>query len=142
VRGIGGLVGENVGMKSQGPVPELPDGLDCVNPDLLEDLRNGVVDKLPESALDCVPPDVRDDIPDELVEFAAANPEVALAAVAVAVAATLVLLYKLARRAFIVALVAAAVAAAAWWWLLAAPTIDALANAEVLDHFRNRPEPA
>ena len=93
---------------------DLPDGLDCVDPDLLEDLRNAVIDKLPESALDCVPPDVRDDIPDELIEFAAAKPELALAAVVVAVVASLVFLYKLAKRAFIVALVAGAIAAAAW----------------------------
>lgn len=110
-------------MQSQGRTPELPDGLECVDPVLLEDLRNGVVDKLPESALDCVPPNVRDDIPDELIEFATANPELALAAAIVAVLATLVCLYKLAKRAFMVALVAGAVAAAAWWWWVTDPNI-------------------
>lgn len=70
-----------------------------------------------------MPSDVRDDIPDELIELATANPELALAAVIVAVMATLVFLYKLAKRAFIVALVAGAVAAVAWWWWLAEPNI-------------------
>lgn len=110
-------------MQLPGQTPELPDGLDCVDPDVLEDLRSGVIDKLPESALDCVPPDVRDDISDELIEFATANPELALAAVVVAVVATLVSLYKLAKRAFIVALFAGAVAAVAWWWWLTEPNI-------------------
>ena len=87
------------------------------------DLRSGVIDKLPESALDCLPPKVRDDIPDELIELATANPELALAAVVIAVVATLVFLYKLARRAFVVALVAGAVAVAAWWWWLSEPNI-------------------
>ncbi|MCY3911187.1 MAG: hypothetical protein OXF99_06705 [bacterium] len=120
---MGGLVGENVGMQSQGPMSELPDGVDCVDPDLLEDLRNGVIDKLPERALDCVPPDVRDDIPDELIELATANPELALVAVVIGVVATLVFLYKLAKRAFIVALVAGLVAGVAWWWWLTEPNI-------------------
>lgn len=110
-------------MQSQPRKPELPDGLDCVDPDLLEDLRNGVIDKLPESALDCVPPQVRDDIPDELIELATANPELTLAAVVIAVVATLVFLYKLAKRAFVVALVAGAVAVVAWWWWLTEPNI-------------------
>lgn len=101
----------------------LPDGLDCVDPDLLKGLSDGSIDKLPERALDCVPPDVRDDIPDEVIEFAAANPEVALAAVVVAVVATLVFLYELAKRAFIVALIAGAVAIVAWWWWLTEPNI-------------------
>ena len=105
------------------PAGEVPDGLDCVDPDLLDDLRNGAIDKLPESALDCVPPNVRDDIPDELIEFAATNPELALAAVILAVLATLVCLYKLAKRAFVVALVAGAVAALAWWWWVTEPKI-------------------
>ncbi len=107
----------------QGQTEELPDGLDCVDSDLLADLRNGVIDKLPESALECLPSDVRDEIPDELIELATANPELALAAVVIAVLATLVFLYKLAKRGFIVALVAGAVAAAAWWWWLADPNI-------------------
>lgn len=123
MRRIGGLVGENVGVQSQPRKPELPDGLDCVDPDLLEDLRNGVIDKLPERALNCVPPNVRDDIPDELIDFAAANPELALAAVIIAVLATLVFLYKLVKKAFIVALVAGAIAAVAWWWWVADPNI-------------------
>ena len=110
-------------MQLLGQPPELPDGLDCVDPGLLEKLRNGVIDKLPESALDCLPPHVRDDIPDELIDFATANPDLALAAVVIAVVATLVFLYKLAKRAFIVALVAGAVAVAAWWWWLAEPNI-------------------
>lgn len=105
------------------PAGELPDGLDCVDPGLLDDFHNGVIDKLPESALDCVPPNVRDDIPDELIDFATANPELALAAVIVAVLATLVCLYKLAKRAFIVALVAGAVAIAGWWWWLTEPNV-------------------
>ena len=123
MRGIGGLAGENVGVQVQGQTPELPDGVDCVDPDLLADLRNGVIDKLPESALDCLPTNVRDDIPPGLIDFATANPELALAAVIVAVLATLVFLYKLAKRAFFVALIAGAVAAAAWWWWLAEPNI-------------------
>lgn len=123
MRGIGGLAGENVGVQVQGQTPELPDGLDCVDPDLLADLRNGVIDKLPESALDCLPPNVRDDIPPGLIDFATANPELAVAAVIVAVMASLVFLYKLAKRAFFVALIAGAVAAAAWWWWLADPNI-------------------
>ncbi len=110
-------------MKLLGQTPELPDGLDCVDPDLLEKLGNGVIDKLPESALDCLPADVRDQIPDELVEFATTNPELALAAVVVAVVASLVFLYKLVKRAFIVALVFGSVAVAAWWWWLAEPNI-------------------
>ncbi len=110
-------------MQSQGKTPGLPDGPECVDPNLLEDPRNGVIDKLPERALDCVPPNVRDDIPDELIDFATANPELALAAVIVAVLATLVFLYKLVKRAFIVALVAGAVAAVAWWWWVADPNI-------------------
>lgn len=109
-------------MQLQGQAPELPDGLDCVDPDLLGKQRSGVIDKLPESALDCLPADVRDQIPDELIEFATTNPELALAAVVVAVVASLVFLYKLIKRAFIVALVfgAVAVAVAAWWWLAGA----------------------
>lgn len=110
-------------MPLQGQTPELPDGVDCVDPGLLEKLREGSIDKLPERALDCLPPEVRDDIPDELIEFATANPELALAAVVVAVLATLVFLYKLAKRAFIVALFAGAIAAVAWWWWLADPNI-------------------
>ena len=110
-------------MQLQGRTEVLPDGLDCVDPDLLADLRGGVIDKLPESALECVPPNVRDDIPDELIEFATTNPELALAAVIVAGLATLVCLYKLAKRAFIVALVAGAVAAVAWWWWVSEPNI-------------------
>lgn len=102
---------------------EMPDGLDCVDPDLLEKLRNGVIDRLPEQALSCLPPDVRDDIPEELVELASANPDVALAAVVVAVVATLLLLYKLAKRAFVFALAAGAAAVAAWWWWLTAPNV-------------------
>ena len=108
-------------MQVQGPTPELPDGMECVDPDLLDNLRNGAIDKLPERALDCVPSSVRDDIPDELIEFASTNPELALAAVIVAVLATVVCLYKLAKRTFIVALVAGAIAAVAWWWWLADP---------------------
>ncbi|MDE0580071.1 MAG: hypothetical protein OXI29_09380 [bacterium] len=123
MRGIGGLAGENVGVQMQGQTPDLPDGLDCVDSDLLADLRNGVIDKLPESALDCLPPNVRDDIPLGLIDFATANPELALAAVIVAVVATLVFLYKLAKRAFFVALIAGAVAVVAWWWWLAEPNI-------------------
>ncbi|MCY3577217.1 MAG: hypothetical protein OXH53_07875 [bacterium] len=110
-------------MQSQGRTSELPDGVDCVDPDLLEDLRSGVIDKLPERALDCLPSDVRDDIPDELVEFATTNPELALAAVIVAVVATLVCLYKLVKRGFIIAMIAGAIAVAAWWWWLAEPNI-------------------
>ena len=106
-------------MQLLGQGPELPDGLDCVDPDLLERLRKGVIDKLPESALDCLPADVRDQIPDELIELATNNPELALAAVLIAVAASLVFLYKLVKRAFIVALFFGAVALAAWWWWLA-----------------------
>ena len=106
-------------MQLLGQVPELPDGLDCVDPDLLEKLRNGVIDKLPESALDCLPADVRDQIPDELIELATNNPELALVAVLIAVVASLVFLYKLMKRAFIVALFFGAVALAAWWWWLA-----------------------
>ncbi len=105
------------------PLLDIPDGLDCVDPDLLEKLRNGVIDRLPEQALSCVPPDVRDEIPEELVELATANPDVALAAAVVAVVATLVLLYKLVRRAFVFALAAGAVAVVAWWLWLAAPNI-------------------
>jgi hypothetical protein len=123
VRGIKPLVGENVGVQLPGQTSELPDGVDCIDPDLLEKLRIGSIDKLPERALDCVPADVRDRIPDELIEFASANPEAALVAVVVAVLATVVFLYKLARRAFFVALVAGAVAAVAWWWWLAEPNI-------------------
>ena len=117
------LAGENVGMQLQGQTEVLPDGLDCVDPDLRKDLRNGVIDKLPESALDCVPPNVRDNIPPELIDFATANPQIAVLAVVVAVLATLVFLYKLAKRAFIVALVAGAVAVVAWWWWLTEPNI-------------------
>ncbi|WP_419846914.1 hypothetical protein [Candidatus Poriferisocius sp.] len=105
------------------PAGELPEGLDCVDPDLLEKLRDGSIDKLPERALDCVPADVRDRIPDELIEFATSNPELALAAVVVAIVASMVFLYKLAKRAFLVALVAGAVAAVAWWWWLSEPNI-------------------
>ena len=123
MRGISALTGENVGMRSQGQTPDLPDGVDCVDPHVLDDLRNGVIDKLPESALDCLPPNVRDDIPPELIDFATANPELALVAVVVAVVATLVFLYKLAKRAFIVALVFGSVAGAAWWWWLTEPNI-------------------
>ena len=101
------------------PEGELPDGVECVEPGLLERLRSGAIDKLPEKALECVPPDVRDEIPDELIEFATANPELAAAAVAVAVAATAVFAYKLIRRTFLVALVFGAVAGVAWWWWLA-----------------------
>ena len=82
-----------------------------------------MIDKLPESALDCLPPNVRDDIPPELIDFATANPQIAVLAVAVAVLATLVCLYKLAKRAFFVALVAGAVAIAGWWWWLTEPNI-------------------
>ncbi len=106
-------------MQLQGETPELPEGLDCVDPDVLQKLRNGVIDKLPESALDCLPADVRNQIPDELIEFATTNPELALAAVVVAVMASLVFLYKLMKRAFIVALIFGSVAGAAWWWWLA-----------------------
>ena len=106
-------------MQLLGQTPELPDGLDCVDPDLLEKLRDGSIDKLPEGALDCVPPDVRDRIPDELIEFASANPDLAVAAVVVAVVASLVFIYQLAKRAFKVALLFGAVAGAAWWWWLA-----------------------
>ena len=110
-------------MQLLGQTEVLPEGLDCVDPDLLADLRNGVIDQLPESALDCVPPNVRDDIPPELLEFATANPQITVLAVVVAVLATLVCLYKLAKRAFIVALVAGAVAIAGWWWWLTEPNI-------------------
>ncbi len=106
-------------MQLQGQAPELPDGLDCVDPDLLERLRNGVVDKLPERALDCLPADVRDQVPDELIGFATNNPELALVAVPIAVVTSLVFLYKLMKRAFIVALFFGGVAGAAWWWWLA-----------------------
>lgn len=123
MRGISAPAGENVKVQLLGQTEELPEGLDCVDPDLLADLRNGVIDKLPESALDCLPPNVRDDIPPGLIDFATANPELALAAVVVAVVATLVFLYKLAKRAFFVALVFGAVAGAAWWWWLAEPNI-------------------
>ena len=105
------------------PAGQIPDGLECVDPDLLVELRNGVIDKLPERALDCVPPDVRNDIPDELIEFATANPDLALVAVVVAVVATLLLLYKLAKRAFVIAFVTGVVAAAAWWWWITDPNI-------------------
>lgn len=97
--------------------PELPDGMDCVDPDLLEKLRNGSISKLPEKALDCVPADVRDRIPDHLIDFASANPTLTLVMVAVGVVAVLGFLYKLAKRAFLAALGFGAVAAAAWWWL-------------------------
>ncbi|MDE0216944.1 MAG: hypothetical protein OXN79_10260 [bacterium] len=110
-------------MRLQGRMPDLPDGMDCVDPVLLADLRSGAIDKLPERAIDCVPSNVRDDIPDELIEFAATNPELALAAVIVAVLATVVCLYKLVKRTFIVALVAGAVAAVAWWWWATGPNI-------------------
>lgn len=106
-------------MQLLGQVPELPDGLECVDPELLEKPRNGSIDKLPERALDCLPLDARDRIPDELVEFASANPTVALLAVVVAVVASVAFVYKLAKRAFIVALLFGAVAGAAWWWWLA-----------------------
>lgn len=123
MRGISIPTGENVGMQLQGRTDALPDGLDCVNSDLLEDLRDGVIDKLPESALECLPSNVRDDIPPELIDFATANPQIAVLAVVVAVLATLVCLYKLAKRAFLVALVTGAVAIAAWWWRLTEPNV-------------------
>ena len=119
VRGIRPPIGENVGMQLQGQAPELPDGLDCVDPDVLQKLRNGVIERLPERALDCLPAEVRDQIPDELIELATNNPELALAAVLIAVVASLVFLYKLMKRAFIVALIFGSVAGAAWWWWLA-----------------------
>ena len=123
VRGIKPLIGENVGVQLPGQTPELPEGLDCVDAEVLEKWRDGSIDKLPERALDCVPADVRDRIPDELIEFATSNPELALAAVVVAIVASVVFLYKLAKRAFFVALVTGAVAAVAWWWWLAEPNI-------------------
>ncbi|MCY4037564.1 MAG: hypothetical protein OXF64_08960 [bacterium] len=70
-----------------------------------------------------MPSSVRDDIPPELIEFATVNPELALAAVIVAVLATVVCLYKLAKRALFFALFAGAVAALGWWWWAAAPDI-------------------
>ncbi|WP_419917689.1 hypothetical protein [Candidatus Poriferisocius sp.] len=99
--------------------PDLPEGMGCVDSELLEKLRDGSISKLPERALDCLPPDVRDRIPDDLIEFASANPIPTLLALVVGVAAVLGLLYKLAKRAFVAALLLGAVAAAAWWWWLA-----------------------
>ncbi len=100
--------------------PDLPEGLECVDSDLLEKLRNGSISKLPERALDCLPAEVRDRIPDDLIEFASANPSLTLLALVVGVAAVLGLLYKLVKRAFVAALLFGAVAAAAWWWWLGA----------------------
>ncbi|MYG93647.1 MAG: hypothetical protein F4138_01425 [Acidimicrobiia bacterium] len=95
---------------------ELPEGLECVDQNVLLDLRRGEIDKLPESALECLSSDVRDRIPDELIEFASANPYIALGVIAVAVLATGLCLYKLLKRALLAALALGVVAAIAWWW--------------------------
>ncbi|MCY4163850.1 MAG: hypothetical protein OXE93_06510 [bacterium] len=100
---------------SQVPVG-LPEGLDCVDQNVLGDLYRGAIDKLPEGALECLPSDIRNRIPDELIDFASTNPYLSLGAVAVAVLFTGLCLYKLARRAVIVALLLGAVAGVAWWW--------------------------
>ncbi len=94
---------------------ELPEGLGCVDQNVLGDLRRGAIDQLPESALECLSPDVRARIPDELIDFASTNPYITIGAVTVALLATGLCLFKLAKKAVFMALLLGAVAGVGWW---------------------------
>ena len=98
--------------------PELPDVLDCLDPEVREKLRDGTSGKVSEDVLDCLPPEVRDRIPDHLIDIASVNPTLTWLVGGVAVVAALVCIYKIVKRGFIGALIFGAVAVAAlWWWV-------------------------
>lgn len=106
-----------------GHAPELPNVLDCLDPEVQEKLRDGIVGGVSEDVLDCLPPEVRDRIPDHLIQIASANPTLTWLALGVAVIAALVCIYKIVKRAFFGALLFGAVAVAALWWWMTEPNI-------------------
>lgn len=96
--------------------PEVIDQLEELEPDVVDDLRNGVIDQIPEEVVDRLPVGVQDQIPDALIDAASANPAFAAVLVIIGVLAVVMLVWAIFKSAIKIAVFSGILGAAAWFW--------------------------
>lgn len=104
----------------QSGVEDIPDDLvDDIPPDVLEKLRDGVIDRIPEDVVEDLKArfgeNVVDRLPPDLVQFATDNPTLAAIFAIIGVLAIIGFIWGVVKSALKVAIFWGAVAALAWF---------------------------